>query len=163
MAWMAGRSGSILAVGLLGCTRICQTAKRSSIARLSGTYRTVVTDRVQTGALCPRAPARWESRDHQAEQRSSWVPHQRRGPCTVVRQPPGRGAPEFGPATSLARRAHRRLPVRASSGPAWREGPSAASLSRCRQAWPRLRSWASRRVGRLDRGLLRSRDTSHTN
>jgi len=48
---MAGCSGYILAVGLLGCTRTCQIAQHGSMARLSGTYRTAGTYRGQAGTL----------------------------------------------------------------------------------------------------------------
>lgn len=37
---MAGCSGCILSVGLLGCTRTCQMAQQSHIASLGGMYRT---------------------------------------------------------------------------------------------------------------------------
>jgi hypothetical protein len=50
---MAGCSWYILAVGLLGCTRTCQMAQQSSIARLNGTYRTAGTYRGQTGTPLP--------------------------------------------------------------------------------------------------------------
>src|SRR5689334_5915048 len=39
MAWMAGCVGPILAVGLLGCTRICQMGPENGTGRLNGTYR----------------------------------------------------------------------------------------------------------------------------
>ena len=39
MAWMAGYSGNILAVGLLGCARTCRMAQQRSPARLAGVYR----------------------------------------------------------------------------------------------------------------------------
>jgi hypothetical protein len=48
---MAGCSGSILAVGLLGCVRTCQMTPESSITRLNGTYRTVGTYHGQTDAV----------------------------------------------------------------------------------------------------------------
>jgi len=48
---MAGCSGYILAVGLLGCTRTCRIVHHGSMARLGGMYRTVGTYRGQTGTL----------------------------------------------------------------------------------------------------------------
>jgi hypothetical protein len=51
MARMTGYVGSILAVGLLGCTRTCQMAPESRTVRLNWMYRTVGIDRRQTGIL----------------------------------------------------------------------------------------------------------------
>ena len=50
---MAGCSGHILAVRLLGCTRIFRMAQQSCIARLGRTYQTSDTYRGQTGTLRP--------------------------------------------------------------------------------------------------------------
>jgi len=51
MAPMAGYVGSILAVGLLGCTRTCQMAPESRTVRLNRMYRTVGIDHGQTGIM----------------------------------------------------------------------------------------------------------------
>ena len=84
---MAGCSWSILAVGLLGCTRTCQMAQESSIARLNGTYRTVGTYRGQTGTLRSTDTRPPEN----APARSGW---QQEGLAERTPQDPGpRGAP----------------------------------------------------------------------
>src|ERR1017187_6323921 len=53
MTWMTGNIGSILAVGLLGCTRTCQMTPASRTVRLNWTYRTTGSDRGQTGTPRP--------------------------------------------------------------------------------------------------------------
>jgi hypothetical protein len=56
MARMAGNIGSILAVGLLGCTQICQMALDDRAIGLNLAYQTTGSDRGQTGCRGPRAP-----------------------------------------------------------------------------------------------------------
>src|ERR1700689_475659 len=64
MSRMTGCIGTILAVQLLGCTRICQMAPESRTVSLNRTYRTARTGRGQTGTrwttnIRPAGEPRW--------------------------------------------------------------------------------------------------------
>jgi hypothetical protein len=74
MARMAGSIGSILPVGLLGCTSICRMAPESRAVSLNWTCQTTRSDRGQTGTP-------WATSTEAGESTSRSRVTSRRGPA----------------------------------------------------------------------------------